>query len=52
MTASAAPRLIAVAGDVVEGAYAADRWHADELGIVVRRGHGTVRVHRMITRAE
>ncbi len=43
MTAAVAPRLIALDGDLVEEAYATDRWHAAELGIVVRRGHGTVR---------
>ncbi len=42
MTATA-PRLIPFNGDLVEDAYTADRWLADELGIVVRRGHETVR---------
>jgi hypothetical protein len=41
MTA-AAPRLIPIEGNVVDQTYAADSWHADQLGIPVRRGYGTV----------
>lgn len=34
--------LVAVGGDDIEGRYAADTWHAGELGVTAARGRGTV----------
>jgi len=47
VTARPALTQVTAGGDLLEQRYAADRWHADELGVAAARGRGTVNFCRI-----